>query len=367
VSVTPASEADATAENEATSCSLSLPSDAVGKAVDTAPAEPVAGAFEGEHVGVVGDAVDHGCGDGLVSEHAAQPENGRLLVRTQAPIHSSTAQDSALPAGTIAARSLRVVRVSAPSGMLNRMSDDQPSVSQVATQVVVNFAAGLAGYLGPGPGALAAGAAPMALVGLDYISSTIGSRRLGHATETLTDAATEYGAKSTDEFVAFVEAAVSDEGRQELLARALTIAQDTSMRDKRRALGRVVAQATSDIGTKVDRQMVYLRVIDDLDEPHVRLLRLMTTNPPHQDAVNRQREKIGEAPVRQWHPSDLGQADPGIAEVVWSLLPVLARHGLISGGYDVITWAGHEPEYVVTPYGEWFLTMLSEPEQATTP
>jgi hypothetical protein len=248
--------------------------------------------------------------------------------------------------------------------MLARMGDEQPSVSEVARQVVVNVAAGLAGYLGPGPGVLAAGAAPVALAGLDYISSTIGARRLAHATETLEDAAAEFGAKSTDEFLAFVEAVVSDEEHQEILARALTIAQDTSMRDKRRALGRVVAQAASDVGTKVDRQLVYLRVIDDLDEPHVRLLRLMTTTPPHLDAVNRQKEKIGEPPVRQWHPSDLGQADPGIAEVVWSLLPVLARHGLISGGDDVITWAGREPEYVVTPYGEWFLTMLSDPEQA---
>jgi hypothetical protein len=28
----------------------------------------------------------------------------------------------------------------------------------------------------------------------------------------------------------------------------------------------------------------------------------------------------------------------------------------------VITWAGREPEYIVTPYGEWFLTMLAESE-----
>jgi hypothetical protein len=252
--------------------------------------------------------------------------------------------------------------MSALPGILSGVGDEQPPVSEVARQVVVNVAAGLAGYLGPGPGAIAAGAAPVVLAGLDYISGTIGSRRLDHATETLTDAATEFGATTTDEFIEFVEAAVSDEDRQELLARALTIAQDTSMRDKRRALGRVVAQAASDIGTKVDKQFIYLRVIDDLDESHIRLLRLMITKPPHQDAVNRQREAIGEPPVRQWHPSDLGQADPGIAEVVWSLLPVLERHGLISGGNMALTWAGREPEYIITPYGEWFLTMLEERE-----
>jgi hypothetical protein len=42
-----------------------------GEAVDAAAAEPVAGAFEGEDVGVVDDPVDHGGGDGLVAEHAS--------------------------------------------------------------------------------------------------------------------------------------------------------------------------------------------------------------------------------------------------------------------------------------------------------
>ena len=64
----------------------------------------------------------------------------------------------------------------------------------------------------------------------------------------------------------FVEAAASDEQHQELLARALTIAQDTAMRDTRRALG-----------------------------------------------------------------------------------------------YEVLTWAGREPEYVITPYGEYLLARLAGP------
>lgn len=238
--------------------------------------------------------------------------------------------------------------------MLNAMGDERPSVNEMARQVVVSVAAGLTGYLGLGPGAIAAGAAPVVLAGLDYISGTIGSRRLDCATETLTDAATEFGAATTDEFIKFVEAAVSDEERQELSARALAIAQDTSMRDKRHALGRFVPQAANDTGTKVDKQIIYLRVIDDLDEPHIRLFRFMTTKPPHQDVVNGQREAIGKAPLREWHPSDLGQADPGIVEVVWSLLPVLARHGLISGGYEVLTWAGREPNTSSRPIGNGF-------------
>ena len=42
-----------------------------GEGVDAAVAEPVAGAFEGEDVGVVDDPVDHRGGHGLVAEHAA--------------------------------------------------------------------------------------------------------------------------------------------------------------------------------------------------------------------------------------------------------------------------------------------------------
>jgi len=49
--------------------------------------------------------------------------------------------------------------------------------------------------------------------------------------------------------------------------------------------------------------------------------------------------------------------------VIYGLLPVLARHLLISGGYDVITMARHEEEYTITDYGEFFLERLAEPSE----
>lgn len=72
----------------------------------------------------------------------------------------------------------------------------------------------------------------------------------------LTDAADAFGALTPKDFIEFVEAAVSDEEHQELLARTLTIAQDTAMRDKRRALGRALAAAAGDVGTKVDDELL---------------------------------------------------------------------------------------------------------------
>jgi hypothetical protein len=226
---------------------------------------------------------------------------------------------------------------------------------ELARQVVVNLGAGLAaGYAGPLAGALATGAAPAVLAGMDYISATIGSRRVEHATETLEDAADAYGAETPEEFVEFVKAAVSDEDRQELLARALTIAQDAAFRDKRRALGRALAAAASDTGTKVDEEMLFIRVVAELDEPHIRLLRLMSIPPPSLDALNRQqRLAIGEPPIRQWHPPEIAQVDPGLAEVMYGLFPVLHRLRLIDG---------NEAEYTINAYGEWILARFAEPE-----
>jgi hypothetical protein len=226
------------------------------------------------------------------------------------------------------------------------VSEERQDINELARQVVVSFGAGLAGYLGPGAGAVAAGAAPLVLAGLDYVSAIIGPRRLDHAAQTLTDGAEMFGAKTREEFKAFVEAAVSDEEHQELLARALTIAQDTAMRDKRRALGRALAAAASDTGTKVDEELLFIRIVADLDEPHIRLLRLMTT-----------------PPLRQWPPSRILEEDPGLTSP-WALLSVLARHQLISGGYEVLPPRGEiRPDYTITEYGEWFLTRLAEPEE----
>jgi hypothetical protein len=235
----------------------------------------------------------------------------------------------------------------------------EPGKREVAVQAAITVAAGLGAYAGPGAGALAAGAGVLALAGWQHV---IGGRRLDNNVDTLLAGAEAFGAETVEEFVGFLTAVVSDPERQELLARTLTIAQDTAMRDKRRALGRALAQAASDTGTKVDPEMLFIRVLADLDEPHIKVLRIMRNPPPAQGAVNLQMQAIGQV-VRQWHASDIIDQDPGLADVIYGLLPVLARHLLISGGYDVITMAGHEEEYTITEYGEFFLERLAEPSE----
>jgi hypothetical protein len=90
---------------------------------------------------------------------------------------------------------------------------------------------------------------------------------------------------------------------------AEVLAQDTA---KRRALGRVLASAAGETGTRVDDELLFIRVLADLDPPHIRCLRIMATEPPHLDAINRQRQAVGEPAVRQWHPSDIASQDPGL-------------------------------------------------------
>ena len=81
----------------------------------------------------------------------------------------------------------------------------------------------------------------------------------------------------------------------------------------------------------------------DLDEPHIRLL---------------------EAHEHPASPSVASINDPGGGSGLtssWALLSVLARHQLISGGYEVLPPRSEiRPDYTITEYGEWFLTRLVE-------
>jgi hypothetical protein len=49
------------------------------------------------------------------------------------------------------------------------------------------------------------------------------------------------------------------------------------------------------------------------------------------------------------------------------VLPVLERHGLVSNHGEYHTpGGGYEPEYEITPYGDYFLELLSDPNADVT-
>src|ERR1022692_524663 len=96
------------------------------------------------------------------------------------------------------------------------VSEEQRPKHELAIEVVVAVAAGVAGLKGPEATAVATGVSPLATAALVRISETIRSRRLKHAAETVMDGADAFGAETVEQFVEFIEAAVSDEEHQEL-------------------------------------------------------------------------------------------------------------------------------------------------------
>jgi len=85
-------------------------------------------------------------------------------------------------------------------------------------------------------------------------------------------------------------------------------------------------------------------------------LRLMTTVPAHY--AERSQDH------RAWMPWSIKRADPGLCDVVYSLLDTSERHGLIwaqPGEYHTPVQT-MEREYHVIGYGEWFTERLAEPE-----
>jgi hypothetical protein len=194
---------------------------------------------------------------------------------------------------------------------------------------------------------------------LSKVTDVLGRSRARHAADTLLDAAAAAGAQTDGEFLDFIEQAVSDERKQELLARALIIAQDTASRDKRRALGRAIAAGTAGDGARVDQEQLFIRVLDDLDVPHVRLLQLMATVPAHYAERGQDH--------RAWMPWSIARADPGLRDVVYALLDTLERHGLIwaqPGEYPT-PLGTREREYRISSYGEWFVERIAEPQLDT--
>jgi hypothetical protein len=106
---------------------------------------------------------------------------------------------------------------------------------------------------------------------LSRVVGTLSQRRVRHAGQNLED-----GAEAVGEPVEqFVQRAVSDERGAELLARTLTVAQDTALRDKVRALGRALAAGIAGGDVKIDDELLFIRAVADIDTPHIRLLARM--------------------------------------------------------------------------------------------
>jgi hypothetical protein len=239
--------------------------------------------------------------------------------------------------------------------------DDSPR--SLAIRAGVGVAGAAAGSVVPGGAFVAAALTPFGERALSFLVDRFQQHRSTYAAETLADAASVAGATSEDEVDEFILKLVADEEHQELLARVLTVAQDIAMRDKRRALGRILANAADETGTMVDMQFLHARVIADLDPVHVRLLRLMSSTPEHLRHHATERGLDPEAAARRWYQWSVAAADPGLSDAFWAAVQVLEHHGLVGNLGESWTHGGTmEPEYEITEYGDFLLNLLHDPD-----
>jgi hypothetical protein len=241
---------------------------------------------------------------------------------------------------------------------------EKETTQSLVAKVTAGALGGAAGLAGPDAAIAGAALAPVIEDVLGQILNSLGSRRRERVNETLIDAAEELGGNTAEQLRRFVEAAALDETYQELLARTLTIAQDTAMRDKRRALSRALANALGDKGTKADDEIAFVRDLGDLDPVHIRVLKIMSRRPSHLDGVARQMNAEDDPHfVRQWYPWSIIQEDPGLKDSVWGALRVLEGNGFIEDGGEQLAPPPHgmQHEYTISGYGDYLIERLAEP------
>ena len=213
---------------------------------------------------------------------------------------------------------------------------------ELAIQVAVASLSGAAVLGGTAAGVLGVGFAPIALAIAHAAIKRLGRRRAEHAADTLLDAADAASLPLND----FLDEAVSDDRRHELFARTLIVAQDTALRDKRRALGRALAAGVTGDDARIDEEMLFVRAVEDIDEMHIRVLARMATHL---------------AGPEGWMASKIVAADSGLADGIRALLGTLELHGLIAARvFSGRIQGSQETRYDFTDAGKKFLARLAD-------
>jgi hypothetical protein len=213
---------------------------------------------------------------------------------------------------------------------------------ELAAQILAASVLAPLNLLGPAGAILATISTPIATKIASWVVVKLAERRVKHAAETVLDAA-EAAKLPLDEFI---DRAVSDDRRHELLARTLFIAQDTALRNKRRTLGRALAAGVMGDDAKVDEELLFIRAVADIDEMHIRLLQRMLHPCP-----------IGGG----WTADMIAADDPGLAAGVLALLGTLELHGLVATAISnraIPSAVSSVTTYSITPLGRHFLDRL---------
>jgi len=227
------------------------------------------------------------------------------------------------------------------------------AVSDARLDAVTGAIATTAGIaLGANPvSAAVAGASGPALKLAQRLFARAVERRQNRAAQAL-----EQAAAMLDVGLDIIEERVADhDARLELLARVLGAAAQSSFDQKVTALARVLADGLREDGPP-DDSFVLAAALADMEVAHVLALRHLAAAPSPPDDLRR-----SDRPARGWEVPQIEQAMPDLAEVMYSVVAVLAGHGLIrdQGG---VTYPGNIGPAVwkVTALGRRCLFLLGE-------
>lgn len=146
----------------------------------------------------------------------------------------------------------------------------------------------------------------------------------------------------------FFDRATADDRHHDVFARAMSLAQDTALREKRRALGRSLAAGVMGDDARIDEELLFMRAVQDIDGMRIRLLERMATvsiQPPG------------------WSVRVIAEADPGLAGSARALIGTLELHGLIARAVPTAPIRGvgaGQANYYITEQGREFLKRLPE-------
>ena len=176
-------------------------------------------------------------------------------------------EDTGKPGGPVHLVRLSAVWLARPYtlGTVTRQptADAREDGRDLAIRTTAAVLAGAAGPAGPDVAAVGTALTPAMEVAFSAVVRGLNQRRFRHGAQTLSDAAGAAG-EPVEELLA---KAVADDRRQELLARALSIAQDAALRDKRRALGRSLAAGIAGDDAQIDDELLFIRAVADIDRP----------------------------------------------------------------------------------------------------
>ena len=110
-----------------------------------------------------------------------------------------------------------------------------------------------------------------------------------------------------------------------------------------------LANALDDVGTKVNDEIAFVRMLADLDLDHIRVLKIMIRRPKHLDRVAVQMNAADDPrAARQWYAWSIVEADPGLEGSVHGALRVLLTLAIALNRHTELRHLDDDRGFVVT-------------------